>query len=784
MTRNPSNIRAGGHVMSMAAAISMTAAVVTTLPSLCQGAEAQEVTRTVSPLEEIIVTGTVGGVAERKLDASFAISTVSAEEIEQAAPAHSADLLFSIPGVWVEASGGVAGSNVDFRGLPNADGGTRFVTFALNNMPIYHAPMLAFVDQSALFRLDDTIERVEGLRGGPNPVFANGQPGMTANFLLKEGGDTTEGSIKYSTSDYDLQRGDFVISGPVSDKLYYMVGGYITSSPGQGREAGFRSDKGNQFTINLTRLFDNGKINVYHRQTDDHGAWYLPVATDLGNKYQQLGPSNRQALIPLTGPDGQGGSRLTWQSFDLGEGRGWKGSNTGFSATFETENGWSLAERAIYTVGDADTLGMVPQGSPVQLNSLLDVNNNPITSGVTLTGASVAGTDRVQQFGPWVARKQMESFSNDLTISRAWDWAKVSVGQYSASWQSNDAWSLGNQKYYVLKHDGEQLASNGGAGQIPCNAPDVQTCTWAYDIEDVGDATEMSVYGDVQFNVGRFSADIGARHGVQKTDYTLDQGGALDGIIDVRVADVRVSANSYTAGVNWSITDNTGVFARVNSGFAFPNFNEYRTQYASFLAGSDLIMDIDQYEVGYKLATGNYSLYATAFHTELDGQPVCIVGSNSCNRLGTETKGIELDGGVQFGDFAVNLIGTLQDSEIVRSTNPTEVGNQVQRQPKVMLRLTPQYVLDAFSVRWSLYGSVQYVGERYSENENVNRLGSYTKVDAGVATHVSNGLSFRVAVDNLTDEEAITEGDPRDLTAPNGRFILPRTVRFTVGYNF
>ena len=54
-------------------------------------------------IEEMIVTGTPGGASLRKFDASFAISTVSEEEINQVAPASTADLLKTIPGVWVES---------------------------------------------------------------------------------------------------------------------------------------------------------------------------------------------------------------------------------------------------------------------------------------------------------------------------------------------------------------------------------------------------------------------------------------------------------------------------------------------------------------------------------------------------------------------------------------------------------------------------------------------------------------------------------------------------------
>lgn len=39
---------------------------------------------------------------------------------------------------------------------------------------------------STLFRVDDTVERMEVLRGGSSPIFSNGQPGLTVNFIQKK----------------------------------------------------------------------------------------------------------------------------------------------------------------------------------------------------------------------------------------------------------------------------------------------------------------------------------------------------------------------------------------------------------------------------------------------------------------------------------------------------------------------------------------------------------------------------------------------------------------------
>ncbi|MEO0998533.1 MAG: TonB-dependent receptor plug domain-containing protein, partial [Pseudomonadota bacterium] len=242
------------------------------------GVHAQEAGEQEQPnyIEELIVTGSAGGAEVRKLDASFSITTADAQAIERYSPESTADLLKIVPGVWAESSGGVSGANVFVRGFPGT-GDAPFLTVQLNGSPVFPPPTLSFLENTTLFRIDETVARIEALRGGPNPVLSNGQPGLTANFILKEGTEVTEGLVKFSTSDYGLRRFDAVVSGELADELYYMVGGYVSSSKGI-REAGFNAEEGTQYTINLTKDLENGTLNFYHRAADDHGTWYLPAA--------------------------------------------------------------------------------------------------------------------------------------------------------------------------------------------------------------------------------------------------------------------------------------------------------------------------------------------------------------------------------------------------------------------------------------------------------------------------------------------------------------------------
>ena len=735
------------------------------------------------PIEEIITTGTAGGAELRKFDASFAITTMSDQDINEYAPQSTADLLKLVPGVWSESSGGVSGANVFVRGFPGG-GDAPFFSLQVNGAPIFPPPTLSFPENTTLFRIDETVMRVEALRGGPNPVFSNGQPGLTTNFILREGGEDTEGMVKYTTSDYDLRRFDGYLSGQLADEFYYMIGGYLTSSPGI-RDAGFNSDEGNQITVNLTKDLDNGSINVFHRQTDDHGQWYLPVALNVPGvdaEYSQLGTLNRQRRILFANDFGDPAFADPGEkTVNLGDGRGWDGSMTGGSIALDVTDDWELTDRFSYTSGDADTLGLVPQGGAVQIGALradptLDpaaVIVGPITGSVS--GRAIADSEYIQQFGAWEVRKDIEAFSNDISIARPWDRGKATFGFYTANASTEEFWSLGNHKYEVVQVGGEVVTG------IECNDdPTIDSCTWNYDIDATGDATTTALYAAVTFDASDYwTFDIGIRAENHQVNYSVDEG--LDGGVDLAV-DFDESEFSWTAAANFLINDSMSAFGRINSGSKMPYFDDFRDNRDAFNSGNDLIQEVDQYELGFKWVTDNVSLYATGFYTEVDPTFFVALAGQQAVIQTQESMGVEVDAIWETDTgFSVSLNATIQDTEIVSGPND---GNETQRQPGWQLRLTPRYAFDAGNVTGTVYGTLSAVDDRWGEPENVNRLEGYEKLDLGVILRLNEAFIVQLSADNITDEDALTESDPRTISAPNGRYIMPRTFQFSIGYEF
>ena len=731
---------------------------------LSQTVMAEDAAKDEQKIEQIVISGTPGGNGISKKDASFAVTNLDISLIEKLSPKSTADLFKAVPGVWVETSGGESGANVFVRGFPGG-GDAPFLTLSLEGSPVYPAPTLSFLENSSLFRIDETIETMEALRGGPNPVVSNGQPGLTTNFRLKRGSEDTEALAKYSTSDYGLQRLDLVLSGELSDDFYYMIGGYIKRSQGI-RDAGFTSERGQQFTINLTKEFDNGEVNVYTRQTDDTGTWYLPTplnveGVDAG--YTQIGTLNRQAQVYYGESDHA-------QTFDFGEGRGWNGHVSGGSIKFELGNGWEVIDRFSLTQGKANTYGLVPNGSAT---TVAEVADDGVSAQGAVTGKEYAGDTPVQQIGRWVVLKDIEAFTNDLAVSKSFGDLSMSVGLYNASTSAKDWWTLGNHAYHVLEAGGEMLSG------IECN-DDVEGCGWNYDINSTGDATTSALYTTLSYELNDdITLDGGIRRETHEVEYSVDEG--LDGVINKTVS-YEQSKTSWTAGINYSLNDEMAVFGRVNQGYKMPYFDDFRDNYGVYSSGEDLIKEVTQGELGYKYMTDSLQAFATFFSNEVKGDTFVRRPGDPAEILTNEAYGVELDMNYEAEQgFKVHLNATLQETEITES--PNNAGNEAQRQPAWQVRLTPSYEFDLGDDQYlTVYGTLSSVDDRWGNNENTVVLGGYSKVDFGILYEPSERVKMQLAIDNVTDKMGITEGDPRNPTSPNGRYILPRSVKFSVSY--
>ena len=193
----------------------------------------------------------------------------------------------------------------------------------------------------------------------------------------------------------------------------------------------------------------------------------------------------------------------------------------------------------------------------------------------------------------------------------------------------------------------------------------------------------------------------------------------------------------------------------------------------------------NQYEAGIKYQGEVFNLFLTGFMNTAEIFDGGVGSTFAAALLKTSTFGAEIDGAVSVEALRIQLTGTVQSGKITESSDPTAKDHKIWRQPDFQFRVSPSYNFQlANNLTAVLFGGFRYAGSRWNDRDNSYKLDSYTKLDAGLSVVTSGGITFTASGDNLTDSEGLTEGDPRDPLAKNGRPLLGRSFRFSVGVDF
>ncbi len=751
----------------------------------------------------IVVVGTAGEGTTRQ-DAAFAVTSVSAEEIIDAAPSSTADILKLVPGVAVESSGGQNGANIFVRGYPSG-GDAVFVTFQSSGVPIFPPPTLSFLENSQLIRIDSTIASIEAVRGGTGSLFSNGQPGLTVNLVQREGGSALSGRLEGSITDYGEYRADGYVSGPLGPDTGFMAGGFYRQGTGV-RDPQFDAEKGGQFTANVSHYFGNtGKILIYARYQNDRGQWLLPVPIIQNGSDISGFPGFDPNYGTLASNDVRFTNLNSGAQVDLARGRGAKVVNVGANLEFDLSDSVKLRERLGFLGGKAFTVGLVPAGPPTALSNFVTSRGG---AGATIGsatfvngGAAVLPSQQVIQAGIWTVDKKIDSFVNDLGIDFRTERNTLTAGFYFADYFARDTWNLGNgllltaednaRRINLVYGDGRRATRDGfvQGSFFNLNAGYTGTDYAFYAVDEFQITDQLRIDGGVRWQKHKINGSVRFPRSVDldgNPNTLYNNSESVPGTTPTPI-DYSDDKWSYTAGANYDVTNQVGVFARYSKGHAFPQFDNLRS-------GVTDVSTVDTYEGGLKVSMPMVNFYSTVFHNEFTGLSSVqfTPGGNIIQNGGAKATGVELEASLRPVDW-FTLDGNLTYLDATYdnffSAGVDQSGNRVQRQPRWQWRIMPSLNPDFGGFQPKIYASLQYYGDRFSDPENQQLLPAYYQLDAGVAVTVLDSIELRATGNNLTNEIGLTEGNPRVIgsqgTGPIlARPILGRYVTFSAAYKF
>ena len=674
-------------------------------------------------LDAVVVSGSFNPAS--KLESSTAITTFTEQRMDEQAPRGTAELLKSAPGFQVMSNSGETGADVTVRGLPVAEQSSfRYVSLREDGLPVFEPSNLLFAFPDAMARLDETVERVEAVRGGSAAVFGSGTPGGIVNLISKTGGPAFGGTVRATTATQGMGRLDLNLGGPLARAWRYNVGGYWRYDRGV-RDPGFPANEGGQLRVNATREFATGHARVYAKYLNERNVWYLGIPVQSYRDPEAIaggpaiggGTMFARERLTLTVPD----------AFDPGgtarhelDGNTTRYGMVGAEVLRALPAGWSLTLRGkvlhsenltnlMVDVADPFPIAVVGPPGPRQVRYA--VGGQTVTDAAQAANLNGNGLMIVQGLA-FVDQPVSNGIAN-LELSRAGARHTLTGGVYLSGYRTR--LRLTQQGVFLEVADNPRLIQVGmpgpGGSFIGLTPPDGFAGYNAGYWNLTNRTTIAALYlGDAWHVTDRLTIDLGAR-----TDHNASSGRNERPVVPGQVEDGQVVGQevpagyapftptpaqsragmfgsgiyrswdytfgtwSASGGANYRLSDRSAVYARLSRGTRMPTPQQwtFQTTDGSQVTGETKRGEVEttlQGEAGVKTAAGRWSLLLTGFYGTSENMLVTLDrgqpnGGFAFLPISTDTRtvGAELEGAVSpFDGLQLRAVGTLQNPRFTR----------------------------------------------------------------------------------------------------------------------
>jgi iron complex outermembrane recepter protein len=770
-------------------------------------------------LQTLVVTGTQ--TPRMNLDASVAVTSLTAQDIQRAVPRSTTEVLRYVPGFTrVESSGGEVNENYSVRGIL----GIEYVNFLEDGLPVYPTMHTFFMNADNLFRIDENVERMEVVRGGASALFGSNTPGAMINLINKTGGDEFGGTLRATGATQGLARFDLNANGPLGQDWRFNVGGFYRYDHGV-RDPGFPGTRGGQVKGSITRLLSNGYVRLSAKVIDDRNQFILdlPFSNAADPQYVpgfgDYGSFNSPEALNLRVPTPAGdldlpldnGIRTAAQwytadaSFDLAD--NWHLQNTAQYMQDQQEHNALVPSNSIaaseYATAPKGQGGLgLPAGTTLQLTytNVFDVTGKIHQPFSTPNGLLAPGQ-------LWHVSKPLTAFQDQLQLRRSFGRNTASLGVYFANYTQDNHWYFTQ----ILTDVGDQTHFLDAVVTTPGGTPDTVTKNGfvnqlsGYN-NGSGQTSVISgvVGGEIQLT-DRLRADLGVRGEYDKFvqvgentstfdldgDSTTTYNNETFGNGSFRHFGRGIKDWSASLGLNFSLQKNLSLYAAGARGFKMPALDEFLNATAEQQVNLFKSKEVQSVEGGVKGVVGPVGFTVGGFWTKLKnvvsqgliidpvtGGSVWVIQPSPENKsYGAEVElvvtplpGLQLLGA---GTFLKAELGTGAGADI---------GSRIAGVPTSIANIAALY-----SVRdLQLKADWHWVDNRPTSISAGPSLPSYNYFNLGAGYALSTGTTINVDLLNAFQGKGLEEGNPR-VVSTGGLFlarpILPRRFQVSVSYD-
>jgi outer membrane receptor protein involved in Fe transport len=775
-------------------------------------------------LQEMVVTGTQ--TPRQNLAASVAVTTLSAQEVEQAAPRSTTEMLRYVPGFTrVESSGGEVNQNISMRGIL----GVEYVMFMEDGMPVFPTMHTFFMNADNLFRFDTNIERMEVVRGGASALFGSNTPGAIVNFINKTGSDQFGGTTRITGGTQEYARYDLNANGPLGEDWRFNVGGFYRYDHGV-RDPGFTGIRGGQLKANVTRQLDNGYLRASVKHINDRNQFILPLPfanpddPNYVEGFSNYGSMSTPEGLDLEVPTPDGRLRLPLDN-------GLRTDATWFTvdAAIDLDDDWRIQNTAQVMQNDQEWNALLPNdmrtaadyiaslGLPAGTTGQLFFTNHFDEFGDRLPFNTPNGL--VALAGEWHVRKPISAIHDQIQLRRQFGPHAFAVGAYLAHYTQENQWNFTDILTDIRDNPRFLDLVTNTAGVLDTVTSNGFRNFLSNYVNGTGETNVVSgvVGGEIQLTQ-QLRADMGVR--VEYNNYVQSSENTeivdLDNDPTTAFNNIEFGNNTFrhfthnitdwagSLGLNYVVNDNLAVFAAGSRGYKMPALDELLEAQSQNQVDLFDAREVQSIEGGVKTQLGRVAFTVNGFFTnlknvigqgaELDsqGRTVWVIRQSPDNRsYGAELEaivspapGLQVQGSATF--LQAELGGGVDSLERFR-------GERLAVVPKHLGNLAATFSPPAFS-DLQIRADWHWVGARLTESPltrvDDTELPFYNYFNFGASLSIP-GAGVRLNADllNAFQGKGLEEGNPR-LVGVGGspiflaRPLLPRRLLVGVSYDF
>lgn len=774
-------------------------------------------------LNAVVVTGVANPTS--KLESSVSISTLNPKSIDNTVFRTTAEIFRSIPGIRSEASGGEGNTNITVRGVPISAGGSKYVQLQEDGLPILLFGDIAFATSDIFMRADNSISRIEAIRGGSASILGSNTPAGIINFISKTGEVQNAGISTTIGLDYSHLRTDFAFGAPIGNGVSFQVGGFFRQGEGV-RTAGYNAHLGGQLKASVTKRFDNGYARISYKMLNDRAAAYMPMpmkvsGTNENPEWESVsgydvlhGTMHTPYLLKENGigPDG------ALRRVNVSDGMHPVSNALGAEFSFELGNDWTIENRARLAFNSGRFITPFPAevGTAAALAASVATLRNANAENATLqqTDGTAVSSDqlalRIHMFDTEL--NNFNNFVNDFKISKKVKDVTINVGLFKAHQNINMSW-LWNSYITELKGEDARLLNvvDGDGNLLSDNG------LYAYGVPAWGNCCQRNYdtqyeitapYANINVPISNLTLDAGLRWdygsvtgstaGTVQSEYDINN----DGTISAPESSVSAIDNahpspvnydydylSFSLGANYKIQENMAVFARYSSGAAA---KADRILFSPNIKADGSITDerlaidyVKQAELGWKYNRGNVGLFVTGFYAQTNEAGGYEATTQKVIENDYDALGLEVEGAWSLADFSIRGSFTFTNATITDAPDTLVIDNRPRRQSPLIFNLNPVYNFGEHSVGCTVLGTAS----SYAQDNNQLKMPGYVVLNPYISFQITKGLGATIAANNVLDALGITESEEGSITenAVNyvrARPIMGRSISATIRYSF